>query len=72
LLGFEISEPTVSRYLRRLRRIPEESQASQWLALLNNHREVIAAFDFVTVPTLWFRTDIASLQWDTIAGAFWT
>jgi putative transposase len=43
-LGFEISEPTVSRYLRRLKRIPEESKASQWLAFLNNHREVIAAF----------------------------
>src|SRR5436305_11671609 len=55
-LGFEISEPTVSRYLRRLKRIPEESKASQWLAFLNNHREVIAAFDFFTVPTVWFRT----------------
>jgi len=42
-LGFEISELTVSRYLRRLKRIPEESKASQWLAFLNNHREVIAA-----------------------------
>jgi len=38
LLGFEISEPTVSRYLRCLRRIPEQSNASQWLAFLNNHR----------------------------------
>ena len=55
-LGFEISEPTVSRYLRHLKRIPEESKASQWLAFLNNHREVIAAFDFFTVPTLYFRT----------------
>ncbi|HXF12166.1 MAG TPA: hypothetical protein VN517_03375 [Terriglobales bacterium] len=55
-LGFEISEPTVSRYLRGLKRVPEESKASQWLAFLNNHREVIAAFDFFTVPTLWFRT----------------
>jgi putative transposase len=32
------------------------SKASQWLAFLNNHREVITAFDFFTVPTLWFRT----------------
>jgi transposase InsO family protein len=55
-LGFEISEPTVSRYLQRLKRIPEESKASQWLAFLNNHREVITAFDFFTVPTLRFRT----------------
>jgi putative transposase len=55
-LGFEISEPTVSRYLRRLKSLPEERKASQWLAFLNNHREVIAAFDFFTVPTLCFRT----------------
>jgi putative transposase len=26
VLGFEISEPTVSRYLRRLKRIPEEAK----------------------------------------------
>src|SRR3954451_991153 len=32
LLGFEISEPTVSRYLQLLRRAPEESKANQWLA----------------------------------------
>ena len=55
-LGFEISEPTVSRYLRGLERIPEERKVRQWLAFLNNHREVIAAFDFFTVPTLSFRT----------------
>ncbi len=56
LLGFEISEPTVSRYLQRLKRIPEATKASQWLAFLNNHREVMAAFEFFTVPTLCFRT----------------
>jgi putative transposase len=56
LLGFEIPEPTVSRYPQRLRRIPEQSKASQWLAFVDNHREVIATFDFFTVPTLRFRT----------------
>ena len=56
LLGFDISEPTVSRYLKRLKRNPEESKAAQWLAFLNNHREAIAAFDFFTVPNLCFRT----------------
>jgi putative transposase len=56
LLGFGISEPTVSRYLKRLRRTPQESKAKQWLAFLINHREVIAAFDFFTVPSLSFRT----------------
>jgi hypothetical protein len=33
-----------------------EGKAKQWLAFLNNHREVIAAFDFFTVPTLNFQT----------------
>ena len=49
-LGFKIAEPTVSRYLRRLKRHPDEGKAKRWLAFLNNHREVIAAFDFFTVP----------------------
>jgi transposase InsO family protein len=55
-LGFNVSEPTVSRYLQHIRRRYDESQAKQWLAFLNNHREVIAAFDFFTVPMLSFRT----------------
>jgi hypothetical protein len=46
----------VSRYLQHLKRTPEESKASQWLAFLNKRREAIAAFDFFTVPTLSFRT----------------
>src|SRR4051794_5865554 len=29
------------RYLQRLKRIPDKSKASQWLAFLNNHREAI-------------------------------
>ncbi len=55
LLGFEISEPTVSRYLRQLKRHYEGDEAKRWLAFLNNHREVIAALDFFTVPTVTFR-----------------
>ena len=55
-LGFKMAEPIVSRYLRRLKRHPDEGKAKQWLAFLNNHREVIAAFDFFTVPSLTFRT----------------
>jgi hypothetical protein len=50
-LGFKIAEPTVSRYLRRLKRRPDEGKAKRWLAFLNNHREAIAAMDFFTVPT---------------------
>ena len=55
-LGFEISEPTVSRYLQKLDGRWDEGRAKRWLAFLNNHREVIAAFDFFTVPSLTFRT----------------
>ncbi len=47
-LGF-----TVSRYMRRLRRSPERGQS--WLTFLRNHREVIVAIDFFTVPTATFR-----------------
>ena len=55
-LGFEISEPTVSRYLQKRDGRRDEGRAKRWLAFLNNHREVIAAFDFFTVPSLTFRT----------------
>jgi putative transposase len=54
-LGFEVSEPSVSRYLQRLKRQPDKSKVQRWLAFIQNHREVIAAFDFFTVPTLSFR-----------------
>ncbi len=54
-LGFEVSEPTVSGYLQILKRQPDKSKVQRWLAFLHNHREVIAAFDFFTVPTLSFR-----------------
>jgi len=40
--------------MRRLNSRQDEGKAKRWLAFLNNHREVIAAFDFFTVPTLTF------------------
>jgi hypothetical protein len=55
-LGFEVSEPTVSRYLQRLKQCPNSAKVKRWLAFLHNHREVIAAFDFFTVPAFTFRT----------------
>jgi putative transposase len=51
-LGFDISEPTVSRWLRRVPRTPDRSQ--RWVTFLRNHREAIAAMDFFTVPTITF------------------
>ena len=52
-LGFTISERSVSRYLRALRSRPEQRQG--WLTFLRNHREVIVAINFFTVPTATFR-----------------
>jgi len=52
-LGFEVCERTVARCLQRMRR--RGDPAKRWLAFLANHREVIAAFDFFTVPTLTFQ-----------------
>jgi putative transposase len=51
-LGFVLSEPTVSRWLRRMPRTPNPTQ--RWLTFLKNHREAIAGMDFFTVPTLTF------------------
>ncbi len=52
LLGFDISERTVLRWMRKAPRNPEP--AKRWAAFLRNHREAIAAMDFFTVPTLTF------------------
>ena len=52
MLGFDISERTVLRWMQKVPRSPES--AKRWAAFLNNHREIIAAMDFFTVPTLTF------------------
>ena len=52
-LGFVISERTVARYLRRLRRRGDPDR--RWLTFLANHREAIVAMDFFTVPTVTFQ-----------------
>jgi hypothetical protein len=52
-LGFLISERTVARYLKRVRH--RGDPAKRWLAFLKNHREVIVAIDFFTVPTVTFQ-----------------
>jgi len=51
-LGFNLSEPTVSRWLRRAPRTPDP--ARRWMTFLRNHSEAIAAMDFFTVPTITF------------------
>ena len=60
MLGFDVSESTISRWMRRAPRNPELGK--RWLAFLLNHREAIAAMDFFTVPTVVrqkFCTDVA-------------
>jgi len=52
MLGFHVSERTISRWMKRAPRAPEP--ARRWLAFLRNHREAIAAMDFFTVPTATF------------------
>ena len=52
-LGLVVSERSVARYLRRIGRRGDPGK--RWLAFLQNHREVIAAFDFFTVPTVTFQ-----------------
>ena len=52
MLGFDVSERSISRWMSRAPRDPE--RAKRWLAFLRDHREVIAAMDFFTVPTITF------------------
>jgi putative transposase len=52
MLGFDISERTVSRWMRKAPRNPE--LAKRWAAFWDNHREAIAGMDFFIVPTLIF------------------
>lgn len=53
MLGFDISERTVSRWMKRAPKNPEP--ANRWLSFLRNHREVITAMDFFTVLTVTFK-----------------
>ena len=51
-LGFNLSERTVLRWMRKAPRSHEA--AKRWAAFLSNHHEAIAPMDFFTVPTLTF------------------
>jgi len=52
MLGFAVSERTISRWIKRASKDPEP--ARRWLSFLRNHREAIAAMDFFSVPTVTF------------------
>jgi len=51
LLGFEIADSTVAKYMVRQRKPPSQT----WRAFLRNHVKQIAAIDFFTVPTVRFQ-----------------
>ena len=50
LLSFDVSERTISRWMKRAPRDPEPAKC--WPTFFRNHREAIAAMDFFTVPTI--------------------
>jgi transposase InsO family protein len=50
MLGFEVAQSTVSKYIERRPRPPSQT----WKTFLQNHAEVIAAIDMCVVPTLTF------------------
>jgi hypothetical protein len=53
MLGFVVSERTVSRYMPPKPAQPDANR--RWLTFLQNHREAISAMDFFIVPTATFR-----------------
>jgi len=52
-LGISVGLATVSRYLPR--RGPDRDQRQRWKTFLRNHKDGIAAMDFIVVPTVQFR-----------------
>jgi hypothetical protein len=50
MLGFEVAQSTVSKYIVRCQNPPSQT----WKTFLKNHAEVIAAIDMCVVPTLTF------------------
>jgi hypothetical protein len=50
MLGFEVAQSTVSKYMMR----PPKPPSQTWKTFLRNHAEAIAAIDMCVVPTLTF------------------
>jgi hypothetical protein len=57
MLGFEVAQSTVSRYMARGRRPPSQS----WKTFLRNHADAIAGVDLCIVPTVTFERLFAFL-----------
>jgi transposase InsO family protein len=50
MLGFEVAQSTVSKYMTR----PSKPPSQPWKTFLRNHAEAVAAIDMCVVPTLTF------------------
>jgi hypothetical protein len=50
MLGFEVAQSTVSKYIAR----PSKPPSQSWKTFLKNNAEAIAAIDMCVVPTLTF------------------
>src|SRR3954463_10058400 len=50
-LGIEITEPTVAKYMVRVRKPPSQT----WRTFLENHVKTMVSVDFFTVPTIRFK-----------------
>ncbi len=70
MLGYDISERTVLRWMRKAPRNSEPAKC--WAAFLSNHHEAIAAMDFFTVPTLTFGVLYCFSSLRTTGGEFFT
>ena len=57
MLGFDVAQSTVSKYMMRRRKPPSQS----WKTFLRNHAEAIAAIDMCVVPTVTFERLFAFL-----------
>ena len=75
MLGFEVAQSTVSKYLVR----PPKPPSQTWKTFLRNHAEAIAAIDMCVVPTLtliscllsWFSARFDPV-WSTFLGMYIT
>jgi hypothetical protein len=59
MLGFEVAQSTVSKYMVRVRNPPSQT----WKTFLRNHAEAMAAIDMCVVPTLAFDLLFAVSSW---------
>ena len=68
MLGITISERTVSRILRRLRRPPSQT----WKTFLHNHIGQLVSIDFFTVPTVTMRVLFVFIVLEHAVGRCYT